>query len=299
MSIKKYLKNPFCGIEMTWGKVIVFAIIAGVYTGLMALLVPDGNSFHDIAVYPEAWILLALLIITNCKTPLDAALKTFIFFLISQPLVYLLQVPFNYMGWGIFKYYPYWFIVTLATFPGAFVAWFVKKDKWYSGLILSVATAFLVCAGVYYINSFQTSFPNHLLSVIYCFGIIPVFVFGIFKDKIPRIITIAVSVVTLIVLLFTMAGKEEFEVYRNDFISENEIVFVGKPYVSSWSSMGGAGDVKIIEMGENEYNFKITGFKGTTYIFTISDDSETEYEFEYWFNKDQNAVEVKKREQND
>ncbi len=41
----------------------------------------------------------------------------FFFFLISQPLIYLLQVPFSSMGFELFIYYKYWFIWTLLTIP--------------------------------------------------------------------------------------------------------------------------------------------------------------------------------------
>ena len=127
--MKKFLQKLFGGINLTWPKLIIFAVIMGIYTALMAMLVPDGNSFHDIAVTMEWWVLPAILIIVNCKKPLEAALKTFVFFLISQPLVYLIQVPFNGMGWGLFGYYPFWFKVTLLTFPAAFIGWYMKKDK--------------------------------------------------------------------------------------------------------------------------------------------------------------------------
>ena len=292
--VRKFLKKIFGGIEITWKQVIIFAIIAGVYTALMAMLVPDGNSFHDIAVLPDAWVLLAILIIVNCKTPLDAALKTFVFFLISQPLVYLIQVPFNSMGWGLFGYYKYWFMVTLATFPGAYVAWFIKKDKWYSGVILSVATVLLVWLGVDYAKQCLTSFPNHLLSTIYCFGIIPVFIFTIFKDKVPRIITALASLAMLIALLVTNVGKEQFEVYRNDFIGENNIVFVGEPYVSSFSSYGLSGNVEIFKINDIDYSFRFTGYMGERYRFSITDKSEKEYTFEFWFAKDTNTLVVSK-----
>ena len=294
VKLRKFLKKVFGGIEMTWKRVIIFAIIAGVYTALMAMLVPDGNSFHDIAVLPDAWVLLAILIIVNCKTPLDAALKTFVFFLISQPLVYLIQVPFNSMGWGLFGYYKYWFMVTLATFPGAFVAWFIKKDKWYSGVILSVATVLLVWLGVGYAKQCLASFPNHLLSTIYCFGIIPVFIFTIFKDKVPRIITALASLAMLIALLVTNVGKEQFEVYRNDFIGENNIVFVGEPSVSSFSSYGLSGNVEIFKINDVDYSFRFTGYMGERYRFSITDKSEKEYTFEFWFAKDINTLVVSK-----
>lgn len=51
----------------------------------------------------EAWVFFAVIIIANAKSSLDSALKTFVFFLISQPLIYLLQVPFTWQGWGSFS----------------------------------------------------------------------------------------------------------------------------------------------------------------------------------------------------
>ena len=108
---------------MSWPVVIAMAVALGVWTALMAMLVPDGNSFHDIAVTAEWWVLPAIIIIVNCKKPWEAALKVFAFFLVSQPLVYLIQVPFNSMGWGLFQYYPYWFKITLLTLPGGFIGW--------------------------------------------------------------------------------------------------------------------------------------------------------------------------------
>lgn len=80
-------------------------------------------------MYPEAWIFFAVIIMANCKKPLESALKTFVFFLISQPLIYLFQVPFSWMGCELFKFYFYWFKVTLCTFPGAFIGWFITKRK--------------------------------------------------------------------------------------------------------------------------------------------------------------------------
>lgn len=67
--IKKTTKKIFGDLEMTWQKVILLAVALGIYTALMAMLVPDGNSFHDIAVTAEWWVLPAIIIITNCKLP--------------------------------------------------------------------------------------------------------------------------------------------------------------------------------------------------------------------------------------
>ena len=292
--MRKFLKKLFGGLNMSWKNVIIFSIVMGIYTALMAMLVPDGNSFHDIAVTPEWWVLPAIIIIVNCKTPLDAALKTFVFFLISQPLVYLIQVPFNSMGWGLFQYYPYWFKITLATFPGAFVGWFIKKDEWYSGVILSVMAALLTFFAMNYIIGFQDSFPNHLVTVIYCFATIILLIFGIFKKWLPRVITALVSVVVIVVFIIIGAGRKQFESYQNSFLSEYEIVFEGEPYISSWSGSA-EGSVEINNFAPGQYMFKVIGYEGETYYFTVSDDSETEYEFTYCYDKELQTVLVQKK----
>lgn len=48
------MKNLFGEIDLTWKKLIIFAIIAGVYTAVMAILpITADTSFRDIAVYLE------------------------------------------------------------------------------------------------------------------------------------------------------------------------------------------------------------------------------------------------------
>lgn len=283
----------FGGLNITWPKLVVFAVLMGLYTALMAMLVPDGNSFHDIAVTPEWWVLPAVIIIVNSKKPLESALKTFVFFLISQPLVYLFQVPFSDMGWGLFGYYRYWFMVTLLTFPGGFVAWYIKKGKWYSALILSIATIYLAFAGTSYITEMIEHFPNHLLTIVYCFGIISVFIFAILKDKVSRLISIALTAIGLIVFVVTGFGGEPFEAYNNTFLTENNITFVGEPYVSALLSDGADGGAELIS-SDVGYTFKLSGQKGKKYIFRITDDVNT-YEFEFYYDDNSRSVVVIKK----
>ncbi len=120
---------------MTYKKVILFAVGVAIFSAAM-LVIPFTihTSLSNVGTYLESWILFALIIIMNCKKPLEAGLKTFLFFLISQPLIYLLQVPFSSLGWQIFMFYPQWFYITLATFPGAMIAFYVKKDNLLSGV---------------------------------------------------------------------------------------------------------------------------------------------------------------------
>jgi len=197
------LGKIFGGLNMSWRNLIIFAVISGVVTGLIALLVPDGSSFRQIAVTFEAWIVLAIVVVVNCGTPLDAACKTFVYFLISQPLVYLVQVPFNSMGFRLFGYYyPYWFYWTLATFPGAFIAWYIKKDNILAALILSVALVGLIWMGAGYLQSTVGFFPKFLVSTLFCFGSVPLLIMAILKSKTPRMIAAVIAVIAAAVLIF-------------------------------------------------------------------------------------------------
>ncbi len=193
------MKKLFGGLSITWPKLIVFAVICGVYTGVMAILpITADTSFRDISISFEWWILFAILIIVNSKSALDAACKVFAFFLISQPLVYLVQVPFSALGFGLFVYYPTWFRWTLLTFPMAFVGWYMKKDKWYSLLILTPMLFFL---GYHYLNFFGEAvhfFPQHLLSALFCAATMILYPLYIFRNKTIRLVGVTLSILLIL-----------------------------------------------------------------------------------------------------
>ena len=212
------IKKLFGGIDLTWTKLIIFAIIAGAYTALMAILPATKNtSFEDITVYFEVWILFGIIIIMNSRSPMDSALKCFVFFLISQPLVYLLQVPFSALGWGIFGYYRYWFIWTLFTLPMGYIGYYMKKDKWWGLLIL---TPILLLLGYHYANYLGKTiffFPHHLLSMLFCFATILLYPQVIFNDKKIRTAGLIISIVIILAAsVYTLINRH---VYNTTLLS--------------------------------------------------------------------------------
>ena len=121
------IKKLFGEIDLTWKKLILFAILAGVYTAIMAMLpIVKDTSFSDLTVTFEVWILCGIFIIMNSKSAKDSAVKCFVFFLISQPLVYLIQDVINHSQLFI-TYYRYWFIWTIATIPMGFIGYSLKE----------------------------------------------------------------------------------------------------------------------------------------------------------------------------
>ena len=195
------LKKIFGGINLNWRKLIIFAILAGVYTAIMAILpIAKDTSFADITISFEVWILFGIFIILNSKSAKDSALKCFVFFLISQPLVYLIQVPFASQGWELFGYYKYWFIWTLLTIPMGFIGYYMKKDKWWGLLIL---TPMLIFLGIHY-NKFlgETiyNFPYHLLSTVFCIITLLLYPICIFSNKKVKIAGIIISLLIILTI---------------------------------------------------------------------------------------------------
>jgi len=211
--IKKY----FGQFTMTWPRVIFFALFTAVYTALInqVSLLKD-TSFQDIAIYVDWWILFAVFIIVNCEKWWEAALKCFVFFLVSQPLIYLIEVPFYAQGWEIFRYYDYWFKVTLLTLPGAVIAFQLKKKNWISVLVLSVATGYLAYASINYFRAAMANFPNHLLSAIFALGLAIFFVFVLLDKKKHRIVALSFIIVVLIVSVFLTRPDNTWEIILDE-----------------------------------------------------------------------------------
>ena len=201
----KVLKKLFGGLNMTWPKLILFAVIAGVYTGLINQ-VPflHDTSLTDPAIYFDRWVLCGILIIMNAKSNLDSALKCFVFFLISQPLIYLVEVPF--LGWTVMGYYRNWILWTILTFPMGFVGYFMKKDKWWGLLILMPMLVLL--AGHYggYLGQTVFSFPRHLYSAIFCAATMLIYPVAIFSEKRVRIAGVVISAVLIAAIWAAVTG---------------------------------------------------------------------------------------------
>ena len=211
------MKKYFGEFEMTWPRVIIFAVITAVITaGLNVIPALEDTSFQDIAIAFDCWFLFAIFIIVNCDKWWEASLKTFVFFLISQPLIYLIEVPFKSAGWSLFGYYRYWFIMTVLTLPGAAVAFLVKKKNWLSVAVLSVATGYLTYASVNYFYTAVARFPHHLISCIFCLALAVFFVFVLLDDKKHRLAALAIIIALLIAFAIILKPISNQELILGD-----------------------------------------------------------------------------------
>ena len=258
--IQKY----FGELNMTWPRVILLAIMTAVYTALINQVpILKDTSFQDIAINVDWWILFAVFIIVNCKTWWEASLKCFMFFLVSQPLIYLIEVPFYEYGWEIFRYYDYWFKITLLTLPGAVIAFQLKRKNWLSILVLSVATGYLAAASVGYFRAAMANFPDHLLSSIFCLTLAIFFVFVLLDKKKHHIAGLAVIAAVLIVFaLFTGPDKT-----KEIFLDEG-----------NWTYSMEDESIVIVEITDENHVTLTAKRDGNTVIrFENADGTEQEY----------------------
>ncbi|MDO5440398.1 MAG: hypothetical protein Q4F12_02540, partial [Erysipelotrichaceae bacterium] len=195
----KKIKSLFNNYDLTLKKVIGLAVLSAIYTAIMCIIpFTKDTSFRDIGINFECWIVLAIFIINNSKSTKKAILYTFLFFLISQPLIYLIQVPFSIEDFNIFRHYGYWFIWTLLTIPGSIIAYQLKRKNLISVFILSVAVAFLGYMAATYARSAIYSFPNHLLSSLFCIVSSIMLCEVLFEKRTHKIIIIIVLIISVI-----------------------------------------------------------------------------------------------------
>lgn len=187
------LKNPvdlFGGINMTWLRVCVFAVAIGIYVGIINQIpFLYDTSFRDIAITHEWWVLFAVLIVSNSKGPLDAGLKCFVFFLISQPVIYIIELPTIGLQAALSYWLKIWLPITILTLPGGAVAYFSKKQNALGAVILGIGNAIVGILCVHYVTAVCSAFPRHLLTVVFCVAIIALLLFSIQRKMSTRLLS--------------------------------------------------------------------------------------------------------------
>lgn len=275
------MKKIFGGINLTWPKLIIMAIILGVYTAIMAMLpIAKDTSFSDLTVSFEVWIFLGIFIIMNSKSPKDSALKCFVFFLISQPLVYLVQDIIKHSN--LFNtYYRFWILWTIACIPMGFIGYYMKKDKWW-GLLILIPMLLLtgeMCAG--YLSDTMFSFPRHLLTTIFCIAALIIYPLAIFNNKkikitglvISGLIIISVFAICIInppkysTILLYNGDEYQFDDSYNVYLVDKEYGYLSIEYDARFEDWALHADFK--KAGKTEFVIESPDGKKTTFDISI------------------------------
>ncbi len=218
---KGLLGKLYGGLNMSWPVVLLYAVFAAALTfAFLVLPVFKDTSFARMGVYLEAWFFFAILLMANCKKPLESALKTFVFFLVSQPLIYLFQVPFNAYGWGIFRFYRYWFILTLLTLPMAYIGWYITKRNWLSVLILAPVLAFLGVTAYDAGTACLRQPPRLLVTALFCILQIVLYVLAFFPDGKKKLIGFAIPIAAAVFMMFFVP---QIDIMSTQFLPDDPV----------------------------------------------------------------------------
>lgn len=190
----KKLSAAFGGLPMTWPVVCGFAAIIGIYVGVINQIpVLHGTSFQDIAVTVEWWVLFAVLIVCSCRSPREAGLKCLVFFLISQPVIYLVELPTLGLDRALYYYTRIWLPISLLTLPGGAAAFYAKRQNALGAVLLGIGCALVTTVGASYFLQMLHTFPRHLLTVISCGAITAALILGVQRKWQTRLLTLAVT----------------------------------------------------------------------------------------------------------
>ena len=190
----KKLSAAFGTLPMTWPVVCAFAAIIGIYVGVINQIpILYDTSFRDIAVSYEWWVLFAVLIVSNCKNAKEAGLKCLVFFLISQPVIFLVELPSIGSDKVLYYYTKIWLPITLLTLPGGAIAFYAKKQNALGAVVLSIGNTVVALLGVSYFQKLCHSFPRHLLTVVSCAAIIAVLLMGMQQKWKTRFLSAATT----------------------------------------------------------------------------------------------------------
>ena len=158
------------------------------------------TSFRDIAVTYEWWVLFAVLIVSNCKSAWEAGLKCLVFFLISQPIIFLVELPTIGLDKALYYYTGIWLPISLLTLPGGAIAFLAKRQNVLGAAILGVGNTIVALMGVSYFMQMLGSFPRHLLTVVSCAAIVAVTILGMQKKRRTRLLSAAITVLLTAVI---------------------------------------------------------------------------------------------------
>lgn len=275
------MQKIFGKLNITWPKVIVSAIVIGVLVGLLNC-VPFllDTSFRDPAIYLDFWILCGIIIIMNSKSNMDSGLKCLVFFLISQPLIYLVEVPFVRIGWGILSYYQNWILPTILCFPMGYIGYYIKKNKWW-GLLILLPMMILLAYGVNtYLSGLLYAFPKHLLSYIFSCSCLIIFPLYLFKNK--KIQKIGLVIGIILIVIGSISSFIKRPVYETDIIcSGGKYDFDDKYKVSLENNK--LGEISIVKHTSKDADGNVDIFycvhpkfvkEGKTQIYLVSPKGE-------------------------
>ena len=183
-------------------------------------------------------------------------------------------MPFSWQGWGLFRYYKYWFVLTLCTFPAALIGWYIRKKNWLSLLILMPVLILLAYFCEDGLKHVIHQFPKLLIMAVFCILQVLIYLYT-FTEKISQ--KIVGALVPAAVIAVMMLAPKNVDFFSSQFLpddpelTENAAVTVENNGIADISVQGTGKDSTVqihvhaygstsftIKDGDNEYPYNIS-----------------------------------------
>ena len=145
---------------------VAFVLMFGAILGFLAKYT-DGTTIGLIGTYLGFWIFITTLICIYSRTPLAAAVHTFLF-LIAMLAVYYIYSMFLF---GFLpKYYLFaWGSIALLSPIGGFVVWYASGMGWFAAVCAALPISLLVVEGYNFYYTFSITAGLDLLFAVILF----------------------------------------------------------------------------------------------------------------------------------
>lgn len=272
---RRFFDRIFGGFPMNPLTVALFTVVSALITALF-LTAPifRDSSFYQIGERLLIQILLAVIITANCRKPLEAALKVFVFFAAGLTLSCLFLVPFSDLGWRAFPAHKVWLFAALLSFPAAFIGWYIHKKNLLAVLILSPILVYLAVMAYHGFYSAFTSFPRLLIFALFCVFQISVYVYAFFPKLPHRALGASVAILAAVIsaIVFSPEKKivEHYESLPNGIaFGESAGISVADPTVAKIVFANPVvGTVRIDAEDYGKTEFTVTD-QGKEYVFLL------------------------------
>ena len=284
------IKKLFGETPLSWRFIILFSVAAAVIVAVLNRIpVLADTSFSDPAIWLDTWIVLAIFIIVNCRSWQEAVCKCFVFFLISQPLIYLVEILVDVSFYGFDfaerfnKYFVDYYIgsgwlrLTILTVPGALIAYQIKKENVWAALVLSVATGFLAFSGSLGLAKvFTETFPRHLLYYALCLIFAVGLIFIILKTKKQKVLAVLLTILVAAACHLYIFRTETQSAYMHTAVIFDEGVVITDAEISDENiasiSLDEDGSVLRVKGtgAAGSAEIKCTDSEGNIYIYTAT-----------------------------
>ena len=257
--------------DVDWKLIGAGAAVLGIVSAVMALVMPQRCSLHNISSDVELWLLLGIFVMQKIN---DRTKLTKMVFMLTAGSHLLASVIIGIFGGGGLIYLFDWLPVMVLCVPAAYFGFLSKYGGIEYAVTYSAVSVIFIVKGLYHLRVFVRHIPLQFIAVVICFTAAGVIIY--------KIVTLnnywkyCVPVFGAAFLLFGVLAL------RHSFDYKCTVLLPGKyPLDSSWSAKTDNEKVstaEIVSHDDDSASLEMTFYEPDENTVTLTDGGGREYE---------------------